>query len=284
LTGDQNRLRQILLNLIGNALKFTERGSISVRVERNPRAGDSGLLRFVITDTGIGIAPEKIDLIFDCFTQADSSTTRKYGGSGLGLAICKGLVELMGGQIGCTSEIGKGSVFFFTVPFKVPFFRGSLKGVRASNTEAGPKDPPIAASGPGTGTRILIVEDCEDNLAVLKAYLKNSGFELDIAGDGKIAVAKVESGNYDLVLMDVQMPVMDGLAATRAIREREVRQQSGRVPILALTAHASKEDVEKSKDAGCTGHLTKPINKAALLEAISRHTTPMGGAEIHPRA
>jgi PAS domain S-box-containing protein len=274
LTGDQNRLRQILLNLIGNALKFTERGSITLRVERNPTAGELGFLRFVITDTGIGIAPEKVGLIFDSFTQADSSTTRKYGGSGLGLAICKGLVELMGGQIGCSSEIGKGSAFFFTVPFQVPFERGSRKRARAGKAEASPKDPPIAAPGLRTGTRILIVEDCEDNLAVLKAYLKNSGFELDVAGDGKIAVAKVESGHYDLVLMDVQMPVMDGLAATRAIREWEQRQQSGPVPILALTAHASKEDVAKSKDAGCTGHLTKPINKAALLEAISRHVSP----------
>jgi PAS domain S-box-containing protein len=267
LIGDPHRLRQILINLIGNALKFTERGSITLRVEPDP-GGAAGWLRFNVVDTGIGIAADKTEMIFDCFTQADSSTTRKYGGTGLGLAISRGLAGLMGGRIGCTSEVGKGSTFFLTAPFDV---RGAMAAPELAEPAA-IAIPAVVPARPHPGSRILVVEDAEDNIVLMKAYLKDGGFELDFAGNGKIAVEKAISGKPDLVLMDMQMPVMDGLEATRAIRQWETKTNAHPMPILALTAHAAEGEVRKSLEAGCTEHLTKPIKKATLLEAISRNT------------
>jgi PAS domain S-box-containing protein len=280
LVGDPNRLRQILINLVGNALKFTEKGSVTLRVEPDP-LGIAGCLRFSIVDTGIGIAADKTEMIFGRFTQADSSTTRKYGGTGLGLAISKGLVELMGGRIGCISEAGKGSTFIVTVPF----------GIRKEMETAEPVEPAAIALPPAKSpsqkatTRILIAEDSEYNVALLKAYFRGSGFELDFAENGRIAVDKVISGHPHLVLMDLQMPVMDGLEATRAIRQWEEKTRARPIPILALTAHAVGEGAGRSREAGCTEHLTKPIKKATLLEAIARNIsgkiriTPPGGIE-----
>jgi PAS domain S-box-containing protein len=285
LVGDPNRLRQIFVNLIGNAVKFTPRGSVTLRVEPDP-AGAAGWLRFNVVDTGIGIAADKMEMIFESFTQADSSTTRKYGGTGLGLAISKGMVDLMGGRIGCTSEVGKGSTFFFTAPFE-----------RRKGTENAEAVEPAAFVIPQVGpgglrpvTRILIAEDSEDNLILTTAYLKDGGFELDFAENGQIAVEKAISNNPHLVLMDIQMPVMDGLQATRAIRHWEGKTRARPMPILALTAHAAGEEVSRSLEAGCTEHLTKPIKKATLLEAISRHiagtiriTPPPGLEELVPK-
>ncbi len=285
LVGDPNRLRQILVNLIGNALKFTPQGSVTLRVEREPASlGDEeapSWLRFNVVDTGIGIAADKIKMIFERFTQADSSTTRKYGGTGLGLAICKGLVELMGGRLGCSSELGKGSTFFLSAPFEVREKgtalvgddSGSIVKLTASPVERHP------------GHRILIAEDSEYNIVLIRAYLKNSGFELDVAENGKIAVEKVISTRPDLVLMDLQMPVMDGLEATRAIRHWEATTGARPTPILALTAHAAGEGLSISLEAGCNEHLTKPIKRVTLLEAVSRHihgkirVTPPEGVE-----
>jgi PAS domain S-box-containing protein len=266
LIGDPHRLRQVLINLIGNALKFTERGSVTLRVELDP-GGAAGWLRFNVVDTGIGIATDKTEMIFERFTQADSSTTRQYGGTGLGLAISKGLVELMGGRIGCTSEVGKGSTFFLTAPFEI------RKEMEPSGlTEpAAIAIPPAGAAGQQPVTRILIAEDSEDNLVLTKAYLKGGGFEIDVAENGKIAVEKRISGNPHLVLMDVHMPIMDGLEATRAIRQWEAKTHTHPIPILALTAHAGQDAVGRSLEAGCTEHITKPVKKATLLEAISRH-------------
>jgi CheY-like chemotaxis protein len=195
-------------------------------------------------------------MIFERFTQADSSTTRKYGGTGLGLAISKGMAELMGGRIGCVSELGKGSTFFFTVPCEIRKEIGNLELFETSEAQVLP-----AGFANMTGlSRILIAEDSEYNVALF------------IAENGKIAVEKVMSGNFNLVLMDLQMPVMDGLQATRAIREWEATSDATTaIPILALTAHASGEGGGDSLDAGCTEHLTKPIKKATLLAAISRH-------------
>jgi len=280
LIGDPNRLRQILINLVGNALKFTEKGSVTLRVELDP-AGIVGSLRFKVMDTGIGIAADKTEMIFGRFTQADSSTTRKYGGTGLGLAICRGLVELMGGGIGCTSEVGKGSTFIVRAPF----------GIRKEMEPAEPVEPTAIAVPPAesrsqkAATRILIAEDSEYNLALLKAYLRGSGFELDFAENGQIAVDKVISGRPHLVLMDLQMPVMGGLEATRAIRQWEAATQARPIPILALTAHAAGDGAGKSLAAGCTEHLTKPIKRATLLEAVERNIsgkiriTPPDGIE-----
>ena len=285
LVGDPNRLRQILVNLLGNALKFTPQGSVTLRVERElaPAGDDEGQswLRFNVVDTGIGIAADKIKMIFERFTQADSSTTRKYGGTGLGLAISKGLVELMGGRLGCSSELGKGSTFFLSAPFEV-----REKGTAPAGDDSGSMvtltaDP--AARHPGH--RILIAEDSEYNIVLIRAYLKNSGFELDVAENGRIAVEKVMATRPDLVLMDLQMPVMDGLEATRAIRQWEAATGARPTPILALTAHAAGEGVGISLEAGCNEHLTKPIKRVTLLEAISRHVhgkirvTPPEGVE-----
>ncbi|MGA3190516.1 MAG: response regulator [Bryobacteraceae bacterium] len=263
LVGDANRLQQILINLVGNALKFTDRGSVTLRVE----PAQLGWLRFSVTDTGIGIAPNKREIIFDRFTQADSSTTRKYGGTGLGLAISKGLVELMGGRIGCTSELGKGSTFFFVAPFEI---RREGEASGATETAKSPV-PPAGLAAARPVTRILIVDDSEFNVVLVKAYLRHSAFEIEVAENGKIGVDKVISNRPHLVLMDLQMPVMGGLEATRAIRDWEAGNHLRPIPILALTAHASGDGAVNSLEAGCSEHLTKPIKKATLLSAISRH-------------
>jgi CheY-like chemotaxis protein len=264
LVGDPNRLRQILINLLGNALKFTERGSVKLTVEP-----DAEGFRFTVADTGIGIAADKRELIFDNFTQADSSTTRKYGGTGLGLAISRGLAELMGGRMGCESEPGQGSRFFLVAPFRVQ---------EEPAAEVDEPEVKAAAAMPASGAQgvqpILIAEDSEDNLLLIKAYLKDCGFELLTVDNGALAVEEVMAGKARLVLMDLEMPVMDGLAATRAIRRWEAETGAIPIPILALTAHAGQEGVGRSLKAGCNEHLTKPIKKAALVAAISRY---MGG-------
>jgi PAS domain S-box-containing protein len=270
LVGDPHRLRQILVNLVGNALKFTEQGSVTLRVEPEPVAG---WLRFNVVDTGIGIAADKAEMIFDSFTQADSSTTRRYGGTGLGLAISRGLAELMGGRIGCTSEEGKGSTFFLAAPFDT---RKEMENSEVDEPApiAFPASPAARPAGPKSLKRILIAEDSEFNLILVKAYLKDCGFELEVAENGKRAVEKTISWHPDLVLMDLQMPVMGGLEATRAIRRWEEETHAGPIPIIALTAHAEGEGAAKSMAAGCSEHLTKPIKQAVLLEVIFRH---MGG-------
>jgi PAS domain S-box-containing protein len=275
LIGDPKRLRQVLTNLIGNALKFTERGSVSLRVEREP-GGAAGWLRFHVADTGIGIAAENMELIFGRFTQADSSITRKFGGTGLGLAISKGLVELMGGQMSCSSEVAKGSTFLFTVPFGMSAESESPQTGEAAAITPAPATPPA----PAPAHRILVVEDSKDNIVLMKAYLKHSGFDLSFAENGKSAIEKAIACKPHVVLMDVQMPVMDGLEATRAIRQLESETNAPPMPILALTAHAALGEAEKSMQAGCTEHLTKPIKKATLLEAIARYIAPAQPVEV----
>jgi CheY-like chemotaxis protein len=404
LVGDPDRLRQILVNLLGNALKFTEQGEVvvSVRaVELVP--GTRCTLEFAVRDTGIGIAPERQSAIFAEFTQADSSTTRKYGGTGLGLAISKQLVELMDGRIWIESAPGQGSTFFLTAQFPIHTHalrrsspRVEFDGLRclvvddnatnrlivremlsdagvivgeASGGEAGvtelrraeaagapyrlvlldrrmpaldgfvaaqlirghpeltdtivmmltsdrrvgdiarcrelgirchlvkpikrselfeamavalgtgewPRQPRTAvtvASAPGRSLRILVVEDTLDNRTLIELYLKDSPHLLEMAENGQIAVDRIEASvqhPYDLILLDVQMPVIDGYAATEAIRDIERRRGWASIPIVALTAHALREEIEKSLQAGCTAHLTKPIRKQALLEAIVEH-------------
>jgi len=425
LLGDPVRLQQILMNLIGNAIKFTEKGEVIVQVERqgsdveNQESGirsqgsgnDKVELLFFVTDTGIGIPPEKIDTIFDVFTQADSSTTRKYGGTGLGLTISKQLVELMGGQVRVESKPGKGSTFSFTAkfpigsvpeerferlpvdlkglkvlvvddnktnrmilnkmlsrlgalvtetndgkhalaefkraadagaPFQLALIDGRMpvmdgfelakrikeevedvkdtavmmltsdnrygdisrckelgisfylvKPVKKANlldaiaAVLGRKTASAIGMVPGvkpvdfSKTRpfnILLVEDSEDNRLLIRSYFKRTSDHIDIAENGKIAVEKFKSGKYDLVLMDVQMPVMDGHTATREIRKWERESGRSQTPIIALTAHAMAEDAKKSLDAGCTDHLTKPIRKVKLMETVYKHT--MGGMDM----
>jgi PAS domain S-box-containing protein len=410
LVGDPTRLRQILLNLLGNAVKFTERGEVGLRVMKDSDARDPGALRFSVSDSGIGVPPDKLETIFKPFTQVDSSTTRRYGGSGLGLGISKRLVELMGGRIWIESCLGQGTTVHFTLPIRVgsvPHRRGAssavdlhdvktlvvddnatnrlilremLKSWNAGVTEVGGGEDALAqlryaqdagepfrlvlldgrmpgmdgfqvaeavqrqpdlmdvkmimltsdgrggdraraqklgfarylvkpvkrvellhaisdamtAPLPAVPARqestlplaestavsscsmpplsILLAEDMSDNQLLIQAYLKRTPYRLDIAENGEIACAKFKGGRYDLVLMDMQMPVMDGYDATRAIRQWEQEQGRPPTPIIALTAHALKGDEQKSLDAGCTAHLTKPIKKPTLLAAILEYT------------
>ena len=258
LRGDPVRLNQVLLNLIGNAVKFTEAGEVLVEVKQhhfNPEASVVELL-FSVSDTGIGIPSEKVDHIFKSFTQIDASTTRKYGGTGLGLSISKQLVELMGGRIWVESRLGRGSTFYFTAKFAVP--TEPIEAVSKPSIDAEDLKP----------LRILLVEDTEDNRLLIQSFLKKTPCQIDIAENGEIAVEKFKCDRYDLVLMDMQMPVMDGYTATREIRKWEQEKGMRTTPIVALTAYASKEEVQKSLDAGCDLHLAKPIRKAKLIETL----------------
>jgi PAS domain S-box-containing protein len=262
LVGDPTRLRQVLLNLLGNAIKFTESGEVALRVTPDANSTVSGSLRFTISDTGIGIPSEKLGAVFERFTQADSSTTRRYGGSGLGLTISKRLVELMGGCIRVESDVAKGSVFSFTVPLEI----WAEATRRATVSIGADPEPPLPA------LRILLVEDSPDNRTITVAYLRDTPYQVDIAENGAIAYEKFTAGHYDLLLMDRQMPIMDGLTATRAIRVWEQTNHRPPTPIIALTASALKGDQEKCVAAGCTAYLTKPIKQEVLLQAIKEHS------------
>jgi len=262
LVGDPTRLRQVLLNLLGNAIKFTESGEVALRVTPDADSSVPGALRFTISDTGIGIPGEKLGSVFEQFTQADSSTTRKYGGSGLGLTISKRLVELMGGRIWVESGVGKGSVFSFAVPLEI-WAEATRRAAVPVGTGPEPALPAL---------HVLLVEDSPDNRTITLAYLQDTPYRVEIAENGAIAYEKFTAGHYDLVLMDRQMPVMDGLTATRAIREWEQANHRPSTPIIALTASALKGDQEKCMAAGCTAYLTKPIKQEVLLQAIKEHS------------
>jgi two-component system, sensor histidine kinase and response regulator len=394
LIGDPLRLRQIIVNLVGNAIKFTERGKVEVRVTNDTRANSPGMLRFTVSDTGIGISPVQLDKVFERFIQADGSTTRLYGGTGLGLAICKQLSERMGGRIWVESALGKGSVFYFTAHFSIPQSESTaealpgiqLTGMRAlvvsgndgnrgivkealeswgaivfqapdeesaftvleggenpyrllfldladTDLEGSPtrmqlinaaKGAGVAVilvvsdvrsaniryvyslglggyvckpltkrklehalakaisrsvnapehilsttpAGPDEKVAILLADDSFDNRILIQSYLKHSAYDIDGAENGKAAVEMCQTRKYDLVLMDVQMPVMDGHTATRMIREWEQQSNLSQIPIIALTAHAFSEEKQRSLDAGCSTHLTKPIRKDTLLKAV----------------
>jgi len=405
LAGDPLRLRQVLINLIGNAIKFTERGEVVLTVENDPEADQPGALRFIVRDTGIGISAENLQGIFESFTQADSSTTRNYGGSGLGLAIVRRLVELMGGKIWVTSQPGIGSAFFFTAPFGVlpaaerdsaeeVELKGlrvlvvddnatnrlilrellSRKGAIVAEAESGaealsewkrariagtpyglvlldcrmpvmdgfqvaqgirnqtrgaepvilmltsddlnPKlgqlkelglnaylvkpvkcselfkaiglaigqgkrmqtqpqavpEQPQAPPAPERRLRILLAEDSPDNRLLINQYLRKLPYELVMAENGELAVKEFISGRFDLVLMDMRMPVMDGYAAVRKIREWEREHERAPTSIVALTASALEADVRNCLEAGCTSHLSKPVKKARLLAVIRELT------------
>jgi len=262
LVGDPTRLRQVLLNLLGNAIKFTESGEVALRVTPDADSSVPGALRFTISDTGIGIPGEKLGQVFEPFTQADSSTTRRFGGSGLGLTISKRLVELMGGRIWVESEVGEGSVFSFAVPFEI---WAATNRPTAAPAGTGPEAPLPAL-------HILLAEDSPDNCTITMAYLEDTPYRVDIAETGAIACEKFIAGHYDLVLMDRQMPIMDGLTATRTIRAWEHANGRPPTPIIALTASALKRDREMCLAAGCTAFLTKPIKQEVLLQAIKERS------------
>ncbi|MBW2619181.1 MAG: response regulator, partial [Deltaproteobacteria bacterium] len=404
LAGDPVRLRQVLTNLVGNAIKFTKEGEVFVEVKKSGKgeAGRTVELLFSVRDTGIGIEPDQTVAIFGRFSQADSSTTRRFGGSGLGLAISKQLIELMDGRIWVESKFGQGSTFYFTVRLEVQpqkeayipapemdltgirvlivddnatnrmFLRETLSGWGASPTEAAAGEAGLAemrraqeagepftlvlldqrmpgldgsgvaqaikresilsetlvimltsdyqkenparakelglsgylikpiktselrraiaaalgkmeaaapprpwvsrpAFGEQTPLNILLVEDNEDNRMLILAYLKKTPHSVETAENGEIAVAKFKAGGYGLVLMDLEMPVMDGYAATRETRKWEAENSLDPTPIIALTAHALEKHAQKSLEAGCDDHLTKPIRKDILLSTINRY-------------
>lgn len=265
LRADPGLLRQILFNLLGNAAKFTEEGSVTLKVSQCIL--DDGLLelKFGVSDTGIGIAPEAQRRLFDKFTQADSSTTRKYGGSGLGLALCKEFAGLMGGDIGVESVPGEGATFWFTIVCQP----GDEK-VAARDLWATEIDIDQIGENSGRKLRILGAEDNDINQFILRVMIEKAGHHIDLVNDGVEAVSAVIRGSYDIVLMDVHMPEMDGVTATKKIREFEGDQ--AQIPIIAVTANAMKGDREKYLAAGMSDYVSKPIEPADLFAAIGRCT------------
>ena len=268
LTGDPNRLRQILVNLIGNAIKFSSQGIIQIKCEHGKdRCSDNShvYLLFSVVDSGIGIPKDKQEVIFERFSQADSSTTRKFGGTGLGLTISKRLCELMQGTIWVESEVAQGSTFYFTVFIKKNISGNSKK--LFSNINSNVKYAPSDINQI-TPMNILLVEDFIHNQLVVKQYLKNTPIMLDIAENGAQAVEKFETITYDLILMDLEMPVMDGFTATKKIRQIEQKKGLEPIPIIALSAYALSEEINRSLSIGCNAHLSKPLKKELLLDML----------------
>jgi PAS domain S-box-containing protein len=258
LVGDAPRLRQVLLNFLSNAIKFTRAGGIELELSHRTRAG-VGQLRVEVRDSGIGVEPDHIDQLFARFTQADASVSRRFGGTGLGLAISKQIVEAMGGRIGATSVVGEGSTFWFEIDLP-------LAGDWTAAAE-----PDHASSTLERPLRVLVVEDNAVNRELITTLLGPFEIEIDTACDGAEAVEAVGRQCYDVVLMDVQMPIMDGLTATRRIRAME-DGAAARTPIVAMTANVLPEQVARCREAGMDDHLGKPINPARLLQALDRWT------------
>ncbi|CAN5167468.1 hypothetical protein BH11PSE9_BH11PSE9_24780 [soil metagenome] len=256
---DPVRLRQLLVNLLHNAVKFTERGSVRVEVDVTGEAPQGLRLRFAVRDTGIGIAPEQLESVFDAFTQADASSTRRHGGSGLGLAIVKELAKIMGGEVKVESTLGAGSNFSFEVMLE-------------TSVEVAASAEPVARGGEaGLSAHVLLVEDDAVNQMVVGEMLKRLGCTVDLVSDGAAAHAAALAVRYDLVLMDCHMPVMDGYEATRFIRTGE-QARGTRMPIIALTADALAGDRERCLQCGMDDYLTKPISGAVLAAAVERWT------------
>lgn len=281
LTGDPGRVRQILLNLAGNALKFTKQGSVTIEVGIDAAgpdgSGGQGYLQVAVRDTGIGIPAEKLGILFQKFTQADSSTTRRFGGTGLGLAISKRLVELMGGRIGVESRVGEGSKFWFALPLLAQPRRPESPVPADRPVEKPLAEAPLSnglISGAGaTQPRVLVAEDNATNQLLASSLLKKLGCTVDVAVNGQEAVEMVERSSYDLVLMDCHMPVMNGLEAAREIRHRQRGQEARRVPIVALTASVLPEERGECITAGMDDFIAKPLRRADLARVVSQWTS-----------
>jgi CheY-like chemotaxis protein/anti-sigma regulatory factor (Ser/Thr protein kinase) len=266
---DSVRLHEILVNLVGNAIKFTERGEVRIRVSIENGNGARPLLRFEVSDTGIGIAPEQLRLLYQPFTQADNSTRRRHGGTGLGLAISKRLAELLGGTIKARSTPGIGSTFTVTIdpgPFENMRL---LLGPDSLTAPGGPARLPEPV--PLLHGSVLLAEDGIDNQRLIVAMLRKAGLHVDVAENGRMALAQIQAAeaagrSYDLILMDMQMPEMDGYEATRKLRSGGYCGS-----IVALTAHAMAEDREKCLEAGCSDYITKPVQREVLIRAVCRH-------------
>ena len=284
LTGDRMRLQQVLLNLAGNAIKFTERGDIEITVEQfeisnfksevsNPQAAICDL-RFAVRNTGIGIPPAALERLFQPFAQADPSMARRFGGTGLGLSICKNLVEMMGGRVWAESKEGKGSTFYFTV--RLPL---------AKELPADFGTPLVLPATAGTQLRILLAEDNPANQKLATYILRDRGHAVEIADDGQAAIDLSARNRYDVILMDVQMPGLNGLEATAAIRKREDGRP--RIPIIAMTAHAMKGDREQCLAAGMDAYLSKPIDgheMIALVETLAAGSPALADGSVSTSA
>ncbi|MES2936065.1 MAG: response regulator [Pseudomonadota bacterium] len=261
LVGDSLRVRQILINYASNAVKFTSRGEVAVRVDVQERSQDGVLLRFAVSDTGIGLTEEQIGRLFRSFQQADTSTTRKFGGTGLGLAIAKALAELMGGTVGVASTHGAGSTFWFTARFGLP------------------ADVPVQAAAAATrlpaeaiaGAAVLVVEDNEINQLVATELLQDFGVTVDVAEDGSVALEMLARKDYDLVFMDMQMPVMDGVTATRRLRQQP---RFAELPVVAMTANAMLEDRQRCEEAGMNDYVLKPFEPEELRRVLAKWLRP----------
>jgi CheY-like chemotaxis protein len=257
LLGDPVRLNQILINLISNAVKFTHTGAIEIKCHAEKEHRSTCWVRIEVTDTGVGIAEEKLNTIFESFSQADASVTRRYGGTGLGLTIVKQLVELQQGTIHVVSKEHAGSTFMVTIPYGI----GKVKDI----AQTGPASDRAMKDMKRSDLHVLLVEDNDINRLYAKSILKNWECHIDVAENGLVAIEKIKNNSYDVVLMDIQMPVMDGYEATKAIR---MMDQSADVPIIALTANATQIDVEKCLAAGMNDYLAKPFTPEDLYHKL----------------
>ena len=269
LLGDEARLRQVLLNFLSNAVKFTAAGAVTLNVSQSDAGCGLTRLRVEVTDTGIGVSPDQIDHLFDRFTQADATVSRQYGGTGLGLAICRKTIELMEGSIGCESTPGEGSTFWFELSLPV----GDALEAASEDMIRGPEAP----------LRLLVVEDVPVNRELIATLLSPFDIELATAENGLEAIEAMQRERFDLVLMDVQMPVMDGLAATRVIRNLPTPDARS-TPIIAMTANVLPDQVQRCLDAGMDDHIGKPISPAGLLNALSRWSQGRDAAETAPES
>jgi signal transduction histidine kinase/ActR/RegA family two-component response regulator len=268
LFGDQLRLKQILYNLVGNAIKFTSKGEIRVRVQLLDRHDDKAQLCFSVSDTGIGVKPEALEKIFAPFSQADTSVSRRFGGTGLGLSICSRLVHQMGGEITVESQEGKGSTFSVTLPFLI-------------NSQPAPQQETLTPDRSkslwdGPPLRILLADDSETNCRMLSLLLSRYGHTVTQANDGGELLHHWQKGEFDVALMDIQMPVMDGMETTRVIREHE-KKSGAHLPIIALTAHALKETREHMLSSGFDGYVAKPVDLKLLHEEMKLVIAQGGG-------
>jgi len=274
IVGDPSRLRQILLNLLNNAVKFTEKGGVFLEVAQHGEKDGEIELHFSVRDTGIGMSEEARGRLFQSFTQADASTTRRFGGTGLGLAICRKLVELMDGTINVTSDPGKGSTFFFTLPFAKQRSHNLMIEASIARPESPGGAHTIGFPAAPNTARVLLAEDNKINQLVGVKQLQKLGYHVDVVDDGLEAVEAWKRDGYSVILMDCQMPEMDGYEATRKIRELEAEQHLPHARIIAMTASVMKEDRDRCLAAGMDDYISKPVNTGELKSALEKATPP----------